>query len=147
MNELDIKIERLKKLIYQDMNHPKIRVLAQQITKGKTTDLEKARAIYNWIKQNIRYVREPEGLDLYQSPALTVELGRGDCEDASALFASIAKLSGLNVKLKVIAQKPTLWSHIYPLVLINDKYLPYDNAAPIPMEKEVTYLKSREYYV
>jgi hypothetical protein len=35
MDELDIKVSQLKKLIYEDMNHPKVRILAQQITKGK----------------------------------------------------------------------------------------------------------------
>lgn len=147
MDELDIKINQIKKMIREDINHPKIRILAQQITKGYATDLGKARSIYNWIKQNIYYAREEEGLDLYQRPITTVELGRGDCDDSAALFSSLAGVMGIPVRLKVIAQDPNLWSHIYPLALTNGHWIVYDAAAPIPMEQEVRYLKARVFDV
>ena len=147
MDELDVKINLLKKFIYEDMNHPKVRILTQQITKGYNTNLGKARAIYNWIKQNIYYVHEPEGLDIAVKPSRLIELGRGDCDKVSTLFATSAKIVGVPVKLKVIKQRENLWSHIYPLALTNGKFLPYDNAAPVLMEKEVQYLDSRTYDV
>lgn len=146
MDELDIKIGQLKKLIYADMNHPKVRILAQQITRGLNTNLGKSRAIYNWIKQNIHYTRDADGLDIYTSPSRTIELGRGDCDDVSALYSSLAGIVGVPVKLKVITQDQRVWSHIYPISL-NGKWLAYDAAAPVLMEKEVSYLDSRIYDV
>ena len=147
MDELDFRVNQLKTLIYEDMNHPEVRILAQQITKGLNTNLGKARAIYNWIKQNIYYIREPEGMDIYLSPSRTIELGRGDCDEASSLFASLAGIVGVPVKLKVVTQDRKIWSHVYPLALTNGKFLPYDAAAPVLMEKEVQYLDSRIYDV
>jgi len=146
MDELDLRVNLLRKLIYEDMNHPKVRILAQQITKGLNTNLGKARAIYNWIKQNIYYVRDPEGLDLAVRPSRVVELGRGDCDKTATLFATLAGIVGVPVKLKVITQDQRVWSHIYPLAL-NSKWLAYDAAAPVYMEKEVNYLDSRMYDV
>ena len=146
MDELDLRVNQLKKLIYEDMNHPKVRILAQQITKSYNTNLGKARAIYNWIKQNIYYTREPDGMDIYLSPSRTIELGRGDCDEASSLFASLAGIVGVPVKLKIVTQDRKVWSHVYPLAL-NGKWLPYDAAAPVLMEKEVQYLDSRIYDV
>ena len=147
MDELDIRVNQLRKLIYEDMNHPKVRILAQQITKGLNTNLGKARAIYNWIKQNIYYVREPEGMDIYTSPSRTIELGRGDCDEVSSLFASLSGIVGVPVKLRVVTQNNKIWSHVYPMALTNGKYLPYDAAAPVLPEQEVIYLKARDYNV
>jgi len=147
MDELDIKINHIRRLIKEDMNNPSMRILAQQITKGYNTDLGKSRAIYDWIKQNLNYVREDSGLDVHQKPSITVNLGRFDCEDSTALFATLAGIVGIPTKLKVIRQTPNLWSHVYPLALTNGKFLPYDNAAPVLMEKEVQYLGFRIYDV
>ena len=143
MDELDLRVNQLKKLIYADMNHPKVRILAQQITRGLNTNLGKSRAIYNWIKQNIHYTREPDGMDIYLSPSRTIELGRGDCDEASSLFASLAGIVGVPVKLKVVTQDNRMWSHVYPIALTNGKWTIWDAAAPILPEQEVTYLKAR----
>ena len=147
MDELDFRVNQLKKLIYADMNHPNVRILAQQITRGYNTNLGKARAIYNWIKQNIHYTRDQENLDIYTRPSMLIELGRGDCDDSAMLYSSLAKLAGIPIKLKVITQDQRVWSHVYPLALTNGKFLPYDAAAPVLMEKEVSYLDSRIYDV
>lgn len=146
MDELDFRVKLLRKLIYEDINHPKVRILAQQITKGLNTNLGKSRAIYKWIKQNIHYVHDPDGLDVYTRPSRTIELGRGDCDDASSLFATLSGIVGIPVKLKVITQDKKVWSHIYPLAL-NGKWLPYDAAAPVLPEREVQYLDARIYDV
>jgi len=146
MDELDIRINQIRKLIREDINHPKVRILAQQITKGLNTNLGKARAIYNWIKQNIHYTRDPGGLDIYTRPSVLIDLGRGDCDDSATLYATLAGIVGVPVKLKVITQDQRVWSHIYPLAL-NSKWLPYDAAAPVLPEQEVRYLDERTYDV
>ena len=146
MDELDIKINQIHKLIQEDINHPKVRILAQQITKGLNTNLGKARAIYNWIKQNIHYVRDPDGLDIYTRPSVLIDLGRGDCDDSATLYATLAGIVGVPTKLKIITQDQKVWSHVYPISL-NGKWLAYDAAAPVLMENEVTYLDSRIYDV
>ena len=147
MYELDIRLDQLRKLIYADLDHPKLKVLTQQIIKNKQTNLEKAQAIYNFIKTNVRYVREPEGLDIYQRPSVTVSLGRGDCDKAASLAVALGKIAGVPVKLRVVAQRPDLWSHIYPMFLANHHWVPLDPAAPVSPGQEVKYLKARDYYV
>lgn len=85
-------------------------------------------------------------MDIYTRPSVLIDLGKGDCDDSAMLYSSLAKLAGIPVKLKVITQDKKVWSHIYPLAL-NGKWLPYDAAAPVLMEKEVSYLDSRIYDV
>jgi transglutaminase-like putative cysteine protease len=73
-----------------------VKSTALEITKGKTTDLEKARAIYEWIVDNT--TRNPK----------TLGCGRGDirfmleskdlsgkCADLNSLFVGLARAAGL----------------------------------------------------
>jgi transglutaminase-like putative cysteine protease len=69
---------------------------ADAITRGKTTDLEKARAIYEWIVDNT--FRKPTtrgcGLGDIRFMLETGDLG-GKCADLNALFVGLARASGL----------------------------------------------------
>ncbi len=69
---------------------------ANQITAGKTTDVEKARAIYEWICDNT--FRNPKtrgcGTGDIRFMLETKDLG-GKCADINSLFVGLARASGL----------------------------------------------------
>lgn len=69
---------------------------AREIVQGKTTDLEKARAIYEWIVENT--FRDPKvrgcGLGDIRSMLETRNLG-GKCADINALFVGLARAAGI----------------------------------------------------
>ena len=73
-----------------------VKTTADQITRGKTTDLAKARAIYDWIVENT--VRDPEvkgcGLGDIRG-MLEMKNLSGKCADLNALFVGLARASGL----------------------------------------------------
>lgn len=56
---------------------------------------------YQWIRDNVEYRSDgPE--DHWQSPAETIEIGTGDCEDQSFLLASIITAMGGNARVNII---------------------------------------------
>ncbi|MFO7992374.1 MAG: transglutaminase-like domain-containing protein, partial [Thermoplasmata archaeon] len=63
--------------------------LAQDITGDKTNLYSKARAIYDWINDNIEYERGSSGLP--QHALWTLREGKGDCDEQSFLFCSLAR--------------------------------------------------------
>ena len=69
---------------------------AIEITRGATTDVEKARAIYEWIVENT--VREPKtrgcGTGDIRFMLESGDLG-GKCADLNALYVGLARASGL----------------------------------------------------
>lgn len=69
---------------------------AREITQGKTRDLDKARAIYDWIVDNT--FREPEikgcGLGDIRAMLVTRYFG-GKCADLNALYVGLARASGI----------------------------------------------------
>ncbi len=69
---------------------------AEEIVKGKTTILEKARAIYDWTVDNT--VRDPKvkGCGLAKPGRTLTECnGGGKCADISAVFVTFARAAGI----------------------------------------------------
>lgn len=73
-----------------------VKSTAEEITSGKKTDLEKARAIYEWIVENT--FRDPKtrgcGLGDIRFMLETKDLG-GKCADLNALYVGLARAAGI----------------------------------------------------
>jgi len=73
-----------------------VKETATEITKGATTDVDKARAIYEWIVENT--FRDPKtrgcGIGDIRFMLETKDLG-GKCADINALYVGLARASGL----------------------------------------------------
>ena len=73
-----------------------VRQTSDAITKGKTSDLAKARAIYDWIVENTVRDPEVEGCGLGDIRGmLEMKNLRGKCADLNALFVGLARSAGL----------------------------------------------------
>ncbi|MFC1543093.1 DUF3857 domain-containing transglutaminase family protein [Candidatus Neomarinimicrobiota bacterium] len=74
-----------------------VQALADALTDGLTSDVAKLRAIYEWVRDRIRYVAVDIGIGGYQPhPAEEVLLNRyGDCKDMTTLLCSLARAAGL----------------------------------------------------
>lgn len=144
-DELDIKVNQMYRYYRTDKSNYVIKNLAYAITRGEQTKKGKIARIVNWMKNNIRYQREPGKVDVTVPPSRLVNLKVGDCEDITLMISTLAGILGISTKWKVISEDGDMWSHIYPLVQMNGKYTPVDLAAPVPLYSEVNYKKSRIY--
>ncbi|MGQ9546573.1 MAG: transglutaminase domain-containing protein [Dehalococcoidia bacterium] len=61
--------------------------------------------IRDWVAGNIEYMSDEErwGEDYWQSPALTLRLGTGDCEDFSVLLCSLLRAYGVDAERVYVA--------------------------------------------
>jgi len=74
-------------------------------------------AVFDSVRENIRYTRDTYNKDLFQHPLRTFEFGGGDCDDYAIVLASMLQSVGYPVKLRVIQTvDSTDWNHIYVLV-------------------------------
>jgi transglutaminase-like putative cysteine protease len=73
-----------------------VKSTADEITRGKTTDLDKARALYDWVVDNT--FRDPKtrgcGLGDIRFMLESRDLG-GKCADLNSLFVGLARAAGL----------------------------------------------------
>ena len=80
---------------------------AKEVTAGKTTDEEKARAIYHYVATNIRYIGVALGIGRYQ-PHMAVEIlsnQYGDCKDKHTLLAAMLESVGLHADAVLIGSQ------------------------------------------
>lgn len=71
-----------------------IKKKALEITKGKKTNLEKARAIYDWIVDNMYRDPNVKGCGYGDVEKLLITLG-GKCADIHSVFVALARASGV----------------------------------------------------
>jgi transglutaminase-like putative cysteine protease len=78
----------------------RIRALARQVTEGKKTDLEKARAIYDYVEKTMSYDKSGTGWgngDIYWA----CDAKRGNCTDFHALFIGLNRAVGIPAKFEI----------------------------------------------
>ncbi|MGC4090624.1 MAG: DUF3857 and transglutaminase domain-containing protein [Polyangiaceae bacterium] len=80
------------------------RQLAHKIVKGKTTELEKVQAIYDWVTRNTRYVALEFGIYGYKPRRCvqTIARGWGDCKDKATVLATLLKEVGVPSTIVVL---------------------------------------------
>ncbi|MCM8779546.1 MAG: DUF3857 domain-containing protein [Candidatus Omnitrophica bacterium] len=112
-----------------------------QLIKGLTTDVQKARAIYNFCAQDIRYVAVEYGQGGYE-PHFASEIFRnkyGDCKDQAILLVSMFREAGLEAYPVLISTKenndlnedfPSIqFNHAIACVKIDGEYIFLDPTA------------------
>lgn len=84
-----------KKLITPkiDENNKVVKAKVVEITQGKTSDLEKAKAIYYYITKNVKYInnRSIQTGMVPQLPSKVISSNLGDCKDVGTLFIAMCK--------------------------------------------------------
>lgn len=112
----------------------KIREIAREVTEGKPEDLEKARAIYDYVISYMKYDKTGEGWGK-GSTVHACEVGKGNCTDFHSLFISLARASGIPARFKIGAQIPlnqpegTIGYHCWAEFYLSDAgWIPVDTS-------------------
>ena len=98
LNSWDTISQWYIKLVKEQMkSDPELEEFTRQLIKGKNTDEEKIRAIFNFVSQNIRYVAILLGPHTHRPhPAHEIFQKRyGDCKDKTVLLLTMLKIAGI----------------------------------------------------
>ena len=82
------------RLVTQSSN---VKTMAQKITHGKITTMDKARAIYDYVFKNVSYDKTIPGWGNGDTERVCL-LKAGNCTDFHSLFISLARTSGIPAK-------------------------------------------------
>lgn len=104
-----------------------IRAKAEELTRGRATELEKLHALYDYVAKNFRYVSLSFGVGRFQphSAADVLSNQYGDCKDKHTLLASLASAAGLQAspvlihsqrKLQPDLPSPSQFDHVISAV-------------------------------
>jgi transglutaminase-like putative cysteine protease/tetratricopeptide (TPR) repeat protein len=119
-----------------------IKAKVDELTSGKSTDLEKAQAIYNFVSARIRYVGVDFGIGRYQ-PHTAAEVFAnqyGDCKDKHVLLASMLSvlnlhadpvLVGAGIRFNSSVPSPASFNHLITRLSLNGKDVWLDSTAEV----------------
>jgi len=120
----------------------KIKLKAEEIIKGLTTEKEKAQALYEYVAKNFRYVSLSLGQGRYQPHAAADVMVNqyGDCKDKHTLLASMLAAAGLRAypvlmnsarKLDVDVPSPGQFDHVISAIPLGNETLWADTTAEV----------------
>lgn len=143
------RVAYITKMIRKHRTDPYIRKIASDVLSRKKANGEWAvpeknwtaevRAIFAFIRSQVRYQRDPYGTDTYTSALRTLGWFKaGDCDCYTILAGAMLQSVGYPVRIRIIHQrgKPT-WGHIYLMVGIPpmgpEKWVPFDASMNKPL--------------
>nr|MCU0982344.1 transglutaminase-like domain-containing protein [Pirellulaceae bacterium] len=87
-----------------ETTHVEIKRLAGEIAQDAPTDWGKVKAIYDWVRANVRYEFDEE----LRGALTALRAGHGDCEELTSLFIALCRANG------VPARSVWIPGHCYP---------------------------------
>ena len=93
-----------------ESRHPKIRKLAKEIGADEKNAWKKVEAIYDWVRDHVKYENGP-----LKGALAALQDKTGDCEELTSLFIAICRAAGVPAR--------TVWvpGHCYPEFYLTDK--------------------------
>lgn len=90
----------------------------------------KAKAVWNFVRTNIRYVHDPNGVELVHWPTQVLSQAIGDCDDHATLVASLLEAIGIPTRLVAVGFEPGRFSHVYAEALLGRDWFALDTTEP-----------------
>ena len=123
-DESEVFSEEIKKNLEPSKNLPlndQVKAKAMEVTEGKSTDLEKARAIYDWVIANMNRNEDVKGCGEGDVCALLDTTMSGKCTDINSMFVALCRASGIparehfgiRINAEDITKNQHCWAEFY----------------------------------
>lgn len=87
-------------------------------------------SIFSFVQNNIRYTRDINGVETVQTPAKTLEVEQGDCDDKSTLLAALLESVGFKTRFHAMGFRKNHINHVLLEVYIDNEWLALDATEP-----------------
>ena len=95
---------------------------------------QEARLLFYFVRDEIRYTRDPNGVEMIQTPDKTLALGHGDCDDMAVLLATMLESVGHPTRFFAAGFFGEPISHVWTETLIGNRWFAMD-----PTESELDF--------
>ena len=115
-----------------------------KITQGKLTDIDKIKAIYYWVQDNIRYIAYEDGYSGYipESAQEVMAKKYGDCKGMANLLTEFLKMAGFDAHFTWIGTRALPYLQSMPALCVNNHAI-----CTLNYEGKTYYLDGTESYV
>jgi tetratricopeptide (TPR) repeat protein/transglutaminase-like putative cysteine protease len=120
----------------------KIKERASSLVAGRSTDADKAQALYDFVARNFRYVSLSFGVGRYQPHAAEEVLGNeyGDCKDKNTLLRALLEAVGIesgsalvnsSAKIDSAVPSPAQFNHVITVARVGSEMMWMDTTAEV----------------
>lgn len=125
-------IDQMRSLVDEALRDPSIKRLATDIVRGVPAfdDYSEARAIFEWVRGNIRFTKDAVNKEQLYPPAELLQIRAGDCDDMAMLTGTLLMAVGYPARLVTVAAPGSgdEFSHVYIEASVNGSWIPIDPA-------------------
>ena len=129
-------MREMRRLIEEGKRDASIIRTAQTVifTQPEKLEAAEACAVFEFVRDHIRYVRDVVGSETLASAPSTLARQVGDCDDQTVLLGAMLEAVGYPVRLVVAAyQAPGAWEHVYLQVWADGRWIDCDPTERAPM--------------
>lgn len=122
---------------------PGLKKIVDSLVAGKNGETEKAKQIYRWVQQHIKYVAFENGLEGFR-PRQAAEVCTkryGDCKDMSSIITQMLRMAGIKAYYTWIGTRnlpyeytqiplPIVDNHMISVANINNEWVFFDGTDP-----------------
>jgi transglutaminase-like putative cysteine protease len=121
-------MRQMRRFVREYKKNMQIRSLAMQIVSDVENKrwAEEAKALFHFVRRNIRFTRDINGVETIQTPLVTLQLGQGDCDDHSILLASLMESIGHPTRFIAVGFEPDVYEHVFVESKIGAEWTPFD---------------------
>lgn len=114
----------MRALVKKYKTSPTIYNLSRRIVYGlpQKDYLGEAKRVHQFVRDQIRYVKDIYGVETLQTPEKTLHIKQGDCDDKSTLAAALLESLGHPTRFLVVGPKPDHFVHVFPQVYIYKRW-------------------------
>lgn len=84
------------------------------------------KALHAFVRDQIRYLKDPVGVELVQTPEKTLEYGQGDCDDKATLLAALLESAGHPARFVAIGLNGGPFSHVLVETQVGPRWVPLE---------------------
>lgn len=137
----DEKLETVSRyarlLVEQGKRDPKIRGIAVKIISGCDNKDYRCEAVklHEWVRDNIRYVKDPAFVERFATPERTLKERAGDCDDSSILLSALLESIGHETRLILLdGDLSGKFTHVIAQAKIGDKWHWMETTKKVPFD-------------
>lgn len=89
-------------------------------------------ALFDYVRNNVRYFQDINGVETLQTPLATLHMGHGDCDDMCILLSALLETAGFQTQFVAIGFEAGAFDHVYIEVMEPDtlEMIPLDPTEP-----------------